>query len=200
LITDLTDKEFGKLRVLGFIGKNKYNYAIWNCACECGNTKEILGTYLIRGFVKSCGCATGYHGFTSTPTYYSWAQMVQRCTNPNNDRAKDYLDRGIKLYPPWRKFINFLNDMGERPPGTSIERKDNDGDYTPDNCKWGTPKEQSNNTRRNINITHDGKTMSVSQWARHLGIEVGTLHSRIRRHWEPGEALTKPVQYKQVRC
>ena len=200
---DLQDKEFGKLKVLGFLGKNKYNYAIWNCACECGNTKEILGTYLIRGMTKSCGCLKHKHHHSlkgeTTPTYHTWDSMVQRCTNPNNDRAKDYINRGIKLHPPWREFVNFLNDMGERPLGTSIERKDNDGDYTPDNCKWGTPKEQSNNMRRNRNITHDGKTMSMSQWARLLGIKVHTLNARINRGWNIDEAFFRPIQYKNIR-
>jgi hypothetical protein len=82
-----------------------------------------------------------------TPTYHSWSNMIQRCTNPKHHRYANYGGRGIAVCERWREFANFLADMGVKPPGHSIERKDNNGNYEPGNCKWATFAEQSHNTR-----------------------------------------------------
>jgi hypothetical protein len=87
------------------------------------------------------------HGMSGTPTWNSWQAMIQRCTNPARDNFAYYGGRGIKFDDRWRDFTAFLHDMGERPEGTTLDRVDNDGDYTPDNCRWATMKAQSNNRR-----------------------------------------------------
>jgi hypothetical protein len=87
------------------------------------------------------------HGMTNTPTYRSWAHMVQRCTNSNYDRYPFYGGRGITVCDRWRTFANFLADMGERPEGFTLDRVDNEGNYTPENCRWATSSQQQRNRR-----------------------------------------------------
>lgn len=88
------------------------------------------------------------HGLSYTPEYRVWAEMLQRCNNPNNPRYNDYGGRGIKVCKEWNRFINFYNDMGPRPSNRhSLDRIDNDGDYTPSNCRWATSKQQIYNRR-----------------------------------------------------
>jgi hypothetical protein len=134
--------------------------------CVCGKERVVPAKALRAGAIKSCGCmknalvasAKIKHGHTalygkipSSGTYNSWAGMVQRCTNPNNPRYKDWGGRGITVCDRWRSFANFLADMGERPSSRhSIDRIDRDGHYTHLNCRWATAEEQARNTRRTV--------------------------------------------------
>ncbi len=130
---------------------------------------------------------------SGTSTHVIWMTMRQRCRDTN---AKDYArygGRGIKVCERWESFENFLADMGERPAGMSIERDDNDGDYTPDNCRWATRSEQQRNRRSNVLLTHDGVTLCVAEWAIRTGINRMTLHTRIDRGWPTDKALTTPT-------
>lgn len=124
--------------------------------------------------------------------------MIGRCENKNDPRFKDYGGRGIKVCERWRhSFPNFLADMGERPPGMSIDRyPDKNGNYEPENCRWATPKEQSNNMRRNHLLTHDGETLTVSQWADRIGLQYSTFSVRIKRGWSMQRALFQNLQRK----
>lgn len=101
------------------------------------------------------------HGMEGTPTYRTWESMIQRTTNPNRNRFRYYGGRGITVCEQWRDFANFFADMGERPPGTSIDRINNDGNYEPGNCRWATPKEQANNTRRSRRISDETPVTSA---------------------------------------
>lgn len=158
---DLKNKRFGRLRVLEF-SHIKNEKAYWLCKCEEGNEIVIQGSYLISGRTKSCGCyqkeqvskAKFKHGHSpgnSKPssTYISWANMIQRVTNPNNSGWDDYGGAGITICPRWfNSFNNFLKDMSERPLGKSLDRyPDPYGNYEPDNCRWATPTEQRINQR-----------------------------------------------------
>lgn len=87
------------------------------------------------------------HGLTGSPTYNTWASMKQRCLNPNSPKYRLYGGRGITICDRWLKFENFLADMGERPPGLTLDRIDNDGDYEPGNCRWATSTQQIANRR-----------------------------------------------------
>ena len=161
----------------------------------------VPATNLITWRKISCGCLESAvkHGHAAggiiSRTYKSWYGMKTRCYNPRQRQYKDYGGRGIKVCDRWlHSFENFLEDMGERPPGTTLERMDNDGDYCPENCKRATRVEQGNNTRTNKWITYEGETLTLHQWSTRLGINPGTLYSRLRSPgWSVEKAFTKPI-------
>lgn len=123
------------------------------CVCECGTTREVNKVNLLNGKSKSCGClhkeklrkTSTTHKLYGTPAYVSWQSMKARCSYPKRSDAKFYVNRGITYCSRWERFENFLEDMGPRPPGTTLDRINNDGNYEPANCKWSTYKEQANN-------------------------------------------------------
>jgi len=119
--------------------------------------------------------------------------MMSRVNCISLKRAKDYAGRGIGVSEEWREFENFIRDMGERPLGMTLDRVDNDAGYSKENCRWATPKEQMNNTRRNHFISYQGENRTIAQWADALSIPVGVLRSRIDRGWPVDEAMGRPV-------
>ena len=127
------------------------------------------------------------------PEYDAWRQMKARCFNTNHRHYKDYGGRGITVCIRWRhSFPNFLSDMGKRPSKKhSIDRIRNNGNYTPKNCRWAIDKIQNNNTRKNRVLTHNRKSLSVSQWAHRLSIPVQTIFKRIRLGWTIERILSK---------
>src|SRR5262245_44169457 len=155
-LVNITGQRFGRLVALHRAGTTKNGKAVWLCRCDCGNELTADGSNLRNSNTQSCGCLqhekvtqlSTIHGAAKrgslTRTYISWAQMLQRC---RDTKRKNYGERGITVCSRWSSFENFLTDMGERPPGLSIDRIDNDGNYQPDNCRWATPKEQRQNQR-----------------------------------------------------
>lgn len=149
---DLTYQKFGKLLVLKEGNKrSKYNQLYWLCLCDCGKTKEILSTSLVQGKSKSCGCVYYKHGHgtkgSPTPTYRSWTSMKARCFNSKYKDYEKYGGNGITVCERWLDFKNFLEDMGERPIGTTIDRIDNTKGYEPENCRWADDYTQSHNRK-----------------------------------------------------
>lgn len=127
-----------------------------------------------------------------TPEYRAWRQLQSRCSNVLGLDYKNYGGRGIKVCERWKKYENFLEDMGRRPSSKhSIERKNNDGDYEPENCVWATPEKQNSNKRNNVMITFRGVTKHLAAWAREVGVCTATLQTRLHR-WSVEEALTTP--------
>ena len=172
---------------------------MWNCICDCGAKSIVFGQSLASSDSKSCGCLKSgnpTHGMSYKPIYKIWAAMKYRCLNKNDKRYRDYGGRGISVCNEWlNSFERFYSDMGSRPNGMSLDRKDNDGDYTPENCKWSTQKEQSANMRNNLNITYNGTTMTATQWSRKLGGSDNLVSHRIHLlNWDNERAVTiKPA-------
>jgi hypothetical protein len=203
---DLTGKKFNKLVVIKPTGKSSDGHYEWLCKCDCGNEKIICGNSLKRGNTKSCGCLRRKgnnvkHGHTKNDagrtrkTYNVWSSIIQRCTNQNDQHWKNYGGRGIIICDRWKKFKNFLDDMGEVPIGLQIDRIDNDGNYCKENCRWTTPKENSRNKRSNYMITFNKKTQCISAWAEETGINKRTIRERlVRGHWSINKALTTPTR------
>ena len=133
------------------------------------------------------------HGYFGTKVYEVWHSMKRRCTKPGDKGYQNYGGRGIKVCVRWMKFENFLADMGEPPAGMSLDRINNDGDYCPENCRWTTPKVQSNNRRPgNVHVlTFNGETMNASDWAKRLGISPQAMGHRLE-NWPLERALTQP--------
>ena len=133
-------------------------------------------------------------GRPASPTYQSWQAMKSRCCCPGDQAYSEYGGRGITVCEKWMRFDGFLDDMGERPDGTTLDRIDNNLGYDPSNCRWATPKRQQRNRRDTVFVTFDGKTYSIADWADILGIKKGTLRDRIVRYkWDTERALTEPV-------
>ncbi len=148
-------KIYNKLTVVEFIGSPRGNQ-IYRCKCECGNEKISKGIAIRLGTSRQCkSCSYNQlskskkkHDMRHTRIYRIWTGMLSRCNNEKEISYKNYGARGIKVCERWFKFENFLEDMGECPIGYQIDRTNNDGNYEPGNCKWVTPKENANNTRR----------------------------------------------------
>lgn len=197
---DLTKQTFGKLKVLGLVRRPQDNRPAWLCQCECGNFAKPLASELTKGRTTSCGCSryishNKTHGMSGTSVYHIWIGMRQRCNNPNVINYQDYGGRGITVCERWQSFENFLSDMGKPPsPNHSIERRENDGHYAPDNCYWGTDEEQSNNKRNNRILTLNGKSQSMAMWCKELHLNYSLIRTRLNIGWSDEQALTTPAR------
>lgn len=195
-IKPLDALRFGRLLIIGkAANRNGQPYAL--CRCDCGKEKEIAMSSLRRGLTQSCGCfrkekgpANKRHGLHASRTYKAWLSMRQRCLNSNNPAYPNYGGRGITIDPSWDSFDQFLVDMGEVPEGMSIERKDNDKGYGPDNCMWADRTTQARNTRKCRQITYNGQTKTLAAWADEHGINRQTLAKRLDTGWSMERALS----------
>ncbi len=128
-----------------------------------------------------------------SPTENSWFAAKQRCTNPSSDSYPRYGGRGIRMCEAWvNDFAAFFADMGERPPGTTLDRIEVNGDYEPSNCRWATVKQQQRNTRRNRFIEIDGERKAVVQWSEDVGTHPHVIVKRLDRGWSPRDAVFAP--------
>lgn len=188
---DLTGLRYGRLTVTSRASKDGGPYlsgrSYWRCACDCGSTTVVAHGNLRSGSVKSCGCLRAEtldrttHGLSSLSEYSVWSKMIRRCTDPKSPNWRHYGGRGIRVDKRWLDLKTFLEDMGPRPEGTTLGRIDNEGDYAPGNCRWETPEQQANNKRTTRRLTFNGRTQSLSQWARDAGMPVETLFARLKK-------------------
>ncbi len=191
------------------IGRSSEPYSVL-CRCQCGLERSIRYRHLYSGHSRSCLPCSGpkiakaktRHGFSKregnrTPTYRSWAMMVNRCRNAECSAWGNYGGRGITVCEQWFDFAVFLADMGERPSlKYSIDRfPNNNGNYEPGNCRWATVKQQSRNKRNNKIIEWNGVSKPLVDWSEELGISVSLLAARLGRlGWSVEESMTTPVK------
>ncbi len=194
LFIDMMGEKYGRLTCIA-PGKSTRSSKYWICKCECGGTTEVSRTNLKQGSVRSCGClwdesrkANGKksfkhgHSIKHSRTYTTWECMRQRCLNPKEKWYRRYGGRGVTICKRWDDFATFLKDMGERPKGKTIDRINSDGNYEPFNCKWSTPKEQSDNIDRKKKISFEnaeiirGDNRTLSKIAADYGVGISTIH------------------------
>lgn len=200
-VVDLTGKRFGSLTVISQAKSSKSGRAMWLCRCDCGTEKIILGSSMIQGKTKSCGCSQVKPPY-SKRLKNVWWNIKRRCYDERSDSFVNYGARGIGMCDLWRYDFYAFQDWAfqsgydeHAPQGVcTIERIDNNKGYSPDNCRWATAREQANNRRNNFNVTFYGKTKTVSDWARELGLDKTTLLFRLKnKMWTTEEAMTVPV-------
>ena len=197
---NLTGQRFGKWTVLCYAGKTTRTR--WLCRCDCGEEKTLAGNTLTTGNSTKCRrCGVRTHGGTGTPEFHAWHAMLGRCCWPSQRMYKYYGARGITVCQRWRhSFPNFLADMGKRSsPKHSLDRIDNDGNYTPENCRWATKKQQTRNTRANRLITFRGRTQPLIAWVEETGLTYNMLSYRLRKGWSVEKALTHPHSHPSRR-
>lgn len=170
------------------------------CKCDCGATAIIRVDAICGGHTSSCGClqkeaaartgqGSSTHHMSATQTYQAWTRMKQRCFNHAHTQYHHYGGRGITVCARWLVFETFFHDMGVCPPQHSLDRIDNDGPYSPDNCRWATQKEQMRNTRSNHMLVIDGTTLCLAEWAELAGVSADCIRGRLRLGWTPQEAI-----------
>lgn len=188
---DLTGRQFGRLTVISYDHSDNNHITHWLCRCSCGKTKIVSRTNLFNGGTVSCGCYLSEsardrfttHNGSKTPLYEVWHGMRQRCTNSNHKHYDHYGGRGIDICDEWDNFENFRDWANENgyEPGLSIDRKNNDGGYSPDNCRWTDWHTQLNNKSNNHYISYAGERDTLANWARKLNVNYSTLQGRVRR-------------------
>lgn len=195
---DVTGVRSGALVAKHITSQRIGKYAAWVAQCDCGKQTLVKGSMILSGSVRSCGCANSQgnetHGHSYSPTYQSWRAMRERVDNANNSHYKNYGGRGITYTAGWKNFSAFLLDMGERPPGMTLDRADVNKNYSKENCRWASSKEQSRNTTRTRRITHAGQTKPLVWWAEQLGITQSALSKRLDRMSQT-EALSLRKNY-----
>jgi len=199
-LIDLTGQRFGRLVVLERAENAKDGSICWKCKCDCGKIIVTRANSLRMNRTKSCGCLQKEYFKTShkeskTKFYKLWHGIIERCENSTNGSYKNYGAKGITICEEWHNYENFKNwalNNGYK-EGLSIDRIDNNKGYYPENCRWVTFIKQQNNKKDNHYITYNGKTQSISDWARELGTKYYTIHARIKRGWTEEEAISIPI-------
>ena len=193
---DRTGIRYGRLVAKEYLGGRK-----WRCLCDCGNEVDVYGCHLTCGHTRSCGCLNLLHGETKTRLHSVWNEMIQRCENPNSQKYQLYGGRGIRVCNEWHEFIVFRDwalahgyDAAAAYGVCTIDRKDVDGDYTPENCRWVSSKLQSNNRRTNHYIEIDGVSKTITEWCREAKIDPSLFRYRKRCGMNDKDALFSPVR------
>ena len=191
---DLTGQRFGRLTVVG-IDDRGTRQTYYNCVCDCGITKSIRGDGLKSGAVRSCGCLKREqnsknldrttHGMSHTRLHDIWLGMKGRCYNPHDARYSRYGGRGIEVCREWQNdfgaFCEWAFNNGYS-DNLTIDRINNDGNYSPENCRWATTEEQSKNRSTNIKITIGNATKTLSEWCAIFELDYQVIRDRYKRN------------------
>jgi len=205
---DITGQRFGRLIAKRPAYRNKRGEWYWECLCDCGGTATARVSELTGGRKRSCGClyretrkiGGTIHGFGRSKLQRVRSSMFERCYNPNNKNYHNYGGRGIIICDEWRNdysiFYNWAVSTGYK-EGLSIDRINNDGPYSPKNCRWTTPSVQSNNKRNTQKYNYKGEELSLPQISKLMGISASSLRSRIIDYgWSEEKAFSTPAKKK----
>ncbi len=204
-LIDITGNRYNNLTVIERVANNIRGQSRWKCLCDCGNYTEVTSNNLKSGAVKSCGCLRHIpkykHNLSHTKLYRVWAGMKRRCYYRNDKSYKNYGGRGIHICDEWvNDFVNFYNWAIQNgyEEGLTIERINNDENYSPNNCTWIPKSEQVNNRRNCILYTYNNKTQNLKQWCDELNLDYGLMHDRIRsKGWSFERAISTPCNIKK---
>lgn len=207
-VKDQRGREFDRLTVIEFAGlvvkSDGRRESQWFCRCKCGGQKTTRLSNLLSGDAGSCGCrhreragnASRTHGQSKLRLYQIWREMIRRCHNPKHERPYSFYGaRGIVVCAEWRGDFDSFRDWALAngyASNLTIDRKENDQPYCPENCRWVTQKEQLRNTRWNRMVTWNGETKPLSEWCEILGLRYNTIQDRLSRGWDVHKAFTKP--------
>lgn len=227
-IIDLTGQRFGRLVAIEHAGrvvnKSGFRTTLWKCKCDCGKETIVRYPLLVSGNTRSCGCleqenkerivriaqeknrrsvSADFEGkLEAHPLYKTWKSMLMRCNNPNVLGYKHYGGRGIKVCDRWSGhlgFENFVNDMGERPDGTTLDRIDVNGSYGPSNCRWATTEQQMNNRTDNSRIILNGESITCSQLCKKYGFYYTWVAHQLRAGIDINFIIKKQLRPKEER-
>jgi hypothetical protein len=207
-IKDYIGARFGNVIVIGKDSGNSHkNSNHWVFRCDCGTIFSSLPSRIISGHSKSCGCkkSTGAwsHGCNGNEFYPTWWAMMRRCYNQGAHNYKRYGGRGIRVCQEWHNPKNFIDwaesTVVHKSKGLTLERKDNNKEYSPENCCWATPKQQARNRRSNRILSIDGVEKSLSEWCEYYKIDPSVVRERIKLGWPEKDALSIPVQSRHWR-
>lgn len=209
-LIDLSGKKFGRLKVINIAYKKKYNY-YWNCICDCGKQKIVMGSHLRSGRIKSCGCLSiealkkraTTHGLTKTRIYKIWRGMIDRCYFSSHKFYKNYGGRGICMCDEWhydfQSFYDwaYANGYEENAPRgkCTIDRIDNNGNYCPENCRFISNKEQLNNTTVVKKFLYNNKIMTLNELSKISGLSKMCIYKRLARGWTLEKALKEKIKH-----
>lgn len=202
---NLTGQRFGNLVVISRVDNYSSGKTRWLCRCDCGEEKVVLSTNLVRGLTRSCGCFNKSvtserftkHQLSAHRLYKIWTDMKKRCANPSCKSFANYGGRGIKVCDEWKNHFQLFytwslcNGYSDN---LSLDRIDVNGDYNPDNCRWADKLIQANNCRTNHYLTFKGKTQSIAEWARELGVSDSVIRQRLSKlGWSVEKTLSTPL-------
>ena len=199
---DVTGKRFDRLIVTAYAGSDSRRSTYWHCLCDCGNKTVVTSANLRRHHTRSCGCLAkdllvtrlATHGLRHRPEYNVYIAAQRRCWNPNNPAYRNYGGRGIQFL--FDSFKEFLDHIGARPTAKhTLDRIDNNGHYAKGNVRWVTRDVQATNMRTNRWITYEGRTHTVTQWAKITGIHAETIRCRtVKSGWCDACAISRDVK------
>lgn len=213
---NLKGQRFERLLVISYAGLTHHGHAKWNTLCDCGNATVSTANHLRFGHTKSCGCLniekaiegclnrSTKHGNarrkSQSNEYQTWLNMNARTSNANRPDYKFYGAKGITVCDRWKtSFENFLEDMGPRPDGMTLDRIDPNKNYSPDNCRWATWEVQHQNTTTVLRMNVFGEILTLKEMSEKYGVTARCLHQRIRKlGMTPEEAVTHKYRSRKT--